>query len=68
MKFNILKTNPSCFCLQAAGGALFLLVRWVRPKPVDPKYEALPCRQDTLPCRPSASQLFSTHLILLPKC
>ncbi len=35
--------------LKAAGGAVFLLVRWVRPKPVDPKYEALPCRQECAP-------------------
>lgn len=29
---------------QAAGGAVFLLYRWLKPTPVDAKYEALPCR------------------------
>jgi hypothetical protein len=38
-----------CHCAQAAGGVVYLLFRWLRPAPVDAKYEALPCRWE-LPC------------------
>ena len=36
--------NPSAPLAQAAGGVVYLLFRWLRPAPVDAKYEALPCR------------------------